>query len=71
VGGTDKELFIFSTLSAAFWGWVEKVGWGVSESASHTARLWSGQKSGVGASPKSHGGRVDGFVGVAVGEDRI
>jgi hypothetical protein len=26
-GGTDKGLFVFSTLSVAFWGWVEKVGW--------------------------------------------
>jgi hypothetical protein len=74
VGGTDNGLFVFPTLSVAFWGWVEKVGWWVSESdraASHTARLWSGQEAVVGAGPESYGGRVDGFVGVTVGEDIV
>jgi hypothetical protein len=66
----DKGQFVFPTLSLAFWRWVEKVGWGVYESdraVSHTARLWSGQEAGVGAGTESHGGRVDGFVGVVVG----
>jgi hypothetical protein len=63
VGSTDKGLFGLGILSAAFWGWLEKVGWGVS----HTARLGSGQEAGVGAGPESHGGGVDGFVGVGVG----
>ncbi len=42
--------------------------------ASYTARLGSGQKAGVGASPESHGRpwkRVDGFLGVAVGGDVV
>jgi hypothetical protein len=68
-GSTDKGLFGLGTLSAAFWGWIEQVGWGVSKSnqaASHTARLGSGQEAGVGAGPKSHGRGVDGFVGVGV-----
>jgi hypothetical protein len=69
-GSTDKGLFGLGTLSAAFWGWVKKVGWGVSKpnrAASHTARLRSGQKAGVGAGPESHGRGMDGFVGVGVG----
>ncbi len=64
---TDKGLFGLGTLSAAFWGWIEQVGWGVSKpnrAASHTARLGSGQDVGVGAGPESHGRGVDGFVGV-------
>jgi hypothetical protein len=28
-GNTDKGLFSLGALSAAFWGWVEEVGWGV------------------------------------------
>ncbi len=27
-GSTDKGLFGLGNLSAAFWGWVKKVGWG-------------------------------------------
>ena len=56
----------------AFWGWVKEVGWGVSKpnrSASHTARLRSGQVTGIGAGPESLGRGVNGFVGVAVGGD--
>jgi hypothetical protein len=58
----------------AFWGWVEKVGWRVSEcnrAARHTTRLWSAQEAGVGAGPESHGGRLYGFAGVAVGGDIV
>ncbi len=69
-GSTDKGLFGLGTLSAAFWGWVKKVGWGVfkpNRAASHTARLRLGQEAGVGAGPESHGRGVDGFVGVGVG----
>ncbi len=48
---------------------------GVSKSnraASYTAQLWSGQKAGVGAGSESYyGGRVYGFVGVAVGRDIV
>ncbi len=57
VGGTDKELFVSPTLSVTFWGWVKKVGWGVSKpnrAASYTARLRSEQEVGVGAGPESH-----------------
>ncbi len=53
-----------------FWGWVKKIGWGVSKpnrAASHTARLRSGQEAGVGAGPESHRRGVDSFVGVGVG----
>jgi hypothetical protein len=63
----DKGMFVFSTLSVTFWGWVEKVGWGVSKpnrAASNTTRLGSGQEAGVGAGPESHGRGVDGFVGL-------
>ncbi len=75
-GITNKGLFLFGlgTLSAAFQGWIEQVGWGVSKpnrAASHTARLGSGQEAGVGVGPESHGRGVDGFVGVAVGGDVI
>ena len=73
-GSTNKGLFGLGTLSAAFWGWIEKVGWGVSKpnrAASHTARLGSGQEAGIGAGPKSHGRGVDGFLGVAVGGDIV
>jgi hypothetical protein len=69
-GSTDKGLSGLGTLSAAFWGWIEQVGWGVSKpnrAASYTARLGSGQEGGVGAGPESHGRGVDGFVGVGVG----
>ncbi len=31
----------------------------------------SRQEAGVGAGPESHGGRVDGFVGVTVGGDIV
>ena len=61
-------------MSVTYWGWVEKVEWWVPKSdraAIHAARLWSGQEAGVGAGPESHGGRVDGFVGVAVGGDIV
>ena len=57
-GGSDKGLFVFQTLSSTFWGWVEEVGRGVSESdrtPSYTARLRSRQVAGVGAGPESHG----------------
>ncbi len=60
-------LFVSPTLSVAFWGWVKKVGWGVSKlnrEVSHTARLRLGQEAGVGAGPESHGRGVVGFVGV-------
>ena len=67
-GSSDKGLFGLGTLSVAFWEWVKKVGWGVSESdraASYTARLLrSGQEAGVGAGPESHGRRVDGLWGL-------
>jgi hypothetical protein len=44
-------LVLSLTLSVAFWGWIKKVGWGVSEpnrAVSHTAGLKSGQEAGVG-----------------------
>ncbi len=53
-GSTDKGLFSLGTLSVAFGGGVEEVGWGVSKpnrAASYTARLGSGQEAGVGAGP--------------------
>ena len=73
-GSTDKGLFGLEALSAAFWGWIEQVGWGVSKpnrAASHTARLRSGQEAGIGAGPESHGRGVYNFVGVAVGGDMV
>jgi hypothetical protein len=44
-GSTGKGLFCLGTLSAAFWGWVEEVGWWISKAdraASYTARVRSG-----------------------------
>jgi hypothetical protein len=73
-GSTDKGLFVLYALSAAFWGWVEEVGWRISETdraASYTARFRSGQVAGVDAAPKGHGGGVDGFLEVAVGRDIV
>ncbi len=73
-GSTDKGLFGLGTLSVAFWGGIEEVGWGVSKpnrAASYTARVRSGQIAGVGAGPESHGRGVDGFLGVAVGGDVV
>jgi hypothetical protein len=73
-GSTDKGLFGLDTLSVAFWGGVEEVGWGVSKpnrAASYTARVRSGQIAGVGAGPESHGRGVYNFVGVAVGGDVV
>ncbi len=70
-GSTDKGLFGLGTLSAAFWGRIEQVEWGVSKpnraASQHTARLGLRQEAGVGAGPESHGRGVDGFVGVGVG----
>ncbi len=62
------------TLSVTFWGWVKKVGWGVSKpnrAASYTARLRSGQEAGVGAGPESYGRGVDCFVEVGVRRDIV
>ena len=73
-GSTDKGLFSLGTLSVAFWGGIEEVGWGVSKpnrAASYTARIRSGQEAGVGAGPKSHGRGMNGFLGVAVGRDVV
>ncbi len=73
-GSTDKGLFSLGTLSVAFWGGIEEVGWGVSKpnrAASYTARVRPGQIAGVGAGPESHGRRVNGFLGVAVGGDVV
>jgi hypothetical protein len=73
-GSTDKGLFGLSTLSVAFWGGIEEVGWGVfkpNRAASYTARVRSGQIAGVGAGPESHGRGMDGFLGVAVGRDVV
>jgi hypothetical protein len=73
-GSTDKGLFGLGTLSVAFWGGIEEVGWGVSKpnrAASYTARVRSGQIAGVGAGPESHGRGVNGFLGVAVGGDIV
>ena len=73
-GSTNKGLFGLGTLSVAFWGGVEEVWWGVSKpnrAASYTARLGSGQETGVGASPESHGRGVYGFLGIAVGRDVV
>jgi hypothetical protein len=73
-GSTDKGLFGLGTLSAAFWGWVEEVGWWVSKAdraASYTARVRSGQEAGVGAGPESHGRGLDGSLGVAVSGDIV
>ncbi len=73
-GSTDKGLFDLGTLSVAFWGGIEEVGWGVSKpnrAASYTARVRSGQIAGVGASPESHGRGVNGFLGVAVRGDIV
>ncbi len=73
-GSTDKGLFGLGTLSVAFWGGVEYVGWGVSKpnrAASYTARVRSGQEAGVGAGPESHGRGVKCFVAVAVRGDVV
>ena len=73
-GGSDKGLFVFPTLSVAFWGCVKEVGWGFSKpnrATSYTARVRSGQIAGVGAGPESHGRGVNGFLGVAVGGDVV
>ena len=70
----DKGLIGLGTLSAAFWGRVEEVRWWVSKAdraVSHTARVGSGQETGVGAGPESHGRGVDSFLGVAVGGDVV
>ena len=55
-------------------GGVEEMGWGISKpnrAANYTARLGSGQETGVGASPESHGRGVYGFLGIAVGRDVV
>ena len=73
-GRTNKGLFGLGTLSVAFGGGVEEMGWGISKpnrAANYTARLGSGQEAGIGAGPKSHGRGVYGFVGVAVGGDIV
>ena len=73
-GSTNKGLFGLGTLSVAFGGGVEEMGWGISKpnrAANYTARLGSGQETGVGAGPESHGGGVDCFLGVAVGRDVV
>jgi hypothetical protein len=71
VGPSCHGLFVFPTLSVAFWGWVEKVGWGVfkpNRAAGHTARIRLGQGAGISA---SHGRGVNGFVGVGMGGDIV
>ena len=70
-GSTDKGLFGLGTLSVAFWGGIEEVGWEPNRAASYTARVRSGQIAGVGAGPESHGRGVDGFLRVAVGGDIV
>jgi hypothetical protein len=73
-GSTEKGLFGLGTLSVAFWGGIEEVGWGVfkpNRAASYTARVRSGQVAGVGASPESHGRGVNGFLGVSVRGDVV
>ncbi len=73
-GNTDKGLFGLGTLSVAFLGGIEEVGWGVSKpnrAASYTARVRSGQIDGVGAGPENHGRGVNGFLGVAVRGDVV
>jgi hypothetical protein len=67
-------LVLVGTLSVAFWGGIEEVGWGVSKpnpAASYTARVRSGQIAGVGAGPESHGRGVNVFLGVAVRGDVV
>jgi hypothetical protein len=74
-GGRNGEGSVwFFGFVCGFWGWVKKVGWGISEpnrAASHAARLRSGQEAGVGSRSESHGRRVDGFLRVSVGGDVV
>jgi hypothetical protein len=62
----DKGLFGLGTLSVAFWGGIEYVGWGVSKhnrAASYTARVRSRQEAGVGAGPREPWKRGEWFFG--------